>query len=99
MILSAQKGVDPLKVRPWLQDFSFPNMMEYGDQEVADQIRAAEEAGASGWMLWDPNNWFHPGGIPVDETIPTRATPVALLPGNLLAQERTKTLVSMRKVG
>jgi hypothetical protein len=102
MILSAQKGVDPLKVRPWLQDFSFPNMMEYGDQEVADQIRAAEEAGASGWMLWDPNNWFHPGGIPVEETIPTRvtpATPVALLPGHVLAQGRYGTLVHARRTG
>ena len=77
MILSEQKGVDPLKVRPWLQDFNFPGMRDYGDKEVADQIRAAEEAGASGWMIWDPNNWFHPGGFPVEETIPVRTAPFA----------------------
>ncbi|HYJ12225.1 MAG TPA: putative glycoside hydrolase [Thermomicrobiales bacterium] len=99
MVLSAQKGVDPLKVRPWLQDFSFPGMMEYGDQEVADQIRAAEEAGASGWLLWDPDNRFSPGGIPVEETIPTPATPVAQLPELVLAQGRNLALVGTRKAG
>lgn len=88
MVLSAGKGVDPLKVRPWLQDFNFPGMMEYGDQEVADQIRAAEEAGASGWMIWDPNNWFHPGGIPVEETIPVPASPAAALPDLTRAASR-----------
>jgi hypothetical protein len=83
-------------VAPGLQ---LSDMMEYGDQEVADQIRATEEAGASGWMLWDPDNRFSPGGIPVEETIPTRATPAAQLPGFMLAQGRNLTLVSMRKAG
>jgi hypothetical protein len=65
-------GGDMLKVRPWLQDFSFFDMMTYGDDEVRAQIEATEASGASGWMLWDPNNTYHPGGIDAD---PAAATP------------------------
>ena len=45
------------KFRPWLQDFSYWKMREYGPADVRAQIDAAEEFGASGWMLWgDPFN-------------------------------------------
>ena len=47
-----------LKMRPWLQDFSLPGMSEYGPDEVAAQIQAAEDFGASGWILWDPSNVY-----------------------------------------
>ena len=78
---------DMLRVRPWLQDFSFFDLMPYGDAEVRAQIQATEEAGASGWMLWDPNNNYHPGAIdpelpsatPNPENaadVPNRSTPV-----------------------
>jgi len=36
-----------LKLRPWLQDF-----YEYEYDQVRAQIRAAEEFGTSGWMIW-----------------------------------------------
>ena len=71
---------DMLRVRPWLQDFSFPGLTPYGDAEVRAQIEAAEEYGVSGWMLWDPNNNYHPGGFADDSTpiaSPTSATPPA----------------------
>lgn len=42
-----------LKMRPWLQDF-----YEYGPEEVGAQIQAAEDFGASGWLLWDPSNVY-----------------------------------------
>ncbi len=42
-----------LKMRPWLQDF-----YEYGPDEVGAQIQAAEDFGASGWILWDPANVY-----------------------------------------
>jgi hypothetical protein len=54
-------------VRPWLQYFD-----DYGDQLAgfrydADQIeaqkKAAVDAGAVGWMLWDPTNLYQRGGI------------------------------------
>lgn len=47
------------KFRPWLQDFSyyFNDLRDYTPADVRAQIDAAEEFGASGWMLWgDPFN-------------------------------------------
>lgn len=46
------------KFRPWLQDFTQPldGFMEYGPDEVREQIDAAEAFGGNGWMLWNPNN-------------------------------------------
>jgi hypothetical protein len=48
-----------LKFRPWLQDFSygFNGLRDYTPTDVRAQIDAAEDFGASGWMLWgDPQN-------------------------------------------
>jgi hypothetical protein len=48
----------PARVRPWIQDFrdyAF-DRRPFGVAEVRAQIRAAEEAGAAGWMLWNPRN-------------------------------------------
>lgn len=47
------------KFRPWLQDFSYGPGIEYGADEVAAQIAAAEEFGTSGWMLWNAANVYH----------------------------------------
>jgi hypothetical protein len=45
------------KFRPWLQDFSYWGMREYTAEDVRLQIDAAEDFGATGWMLWgDPYN-------------------------------------------
>ncbi len=47
------------KFRPWLQDFSygFNGLRDYTEEDVRAQIDAAEEFGASGWLLWgDPFN-------------------------------------------
>ena len=43
-------------VRPWLQDFRDyqPQRLPYGRVEVLAQVQAAAEAGAQGFMLWDP---------------------------------------------
>jgi hypothetical protein len=78
--ISLRKGRDKLegdatKIRPWLQDFSFFDMMPYGDAEVRAQIDASDKIGTSGWMLWDPNNQYHPGALEPDEEAPP-ATPV-----------------------
>jgi hypothetical protein len=46
-----------VKFRPWLQDFSygFNGLRDYDASDVRAQIDAAEDFGASGWMLWgDP---------------------------------------------
>jgi hypothetical protein len=47
-----------VQVRPWLQDFrdyAFDRRI-FGVPEIRAQIRGADEAGAVGWMLWNPRN-------------------------------------------
>ncbi|MEJ7839703.1 MAG: putative glycoside hydrolase [Thermomicrobiales bacterium] len=68
-------GGNAIQMRPWLQDFDYFDLMPYGDAEVRAQIDASEDIGASGWMLWDPNNQYHPGALLPDENAP--ATPEA----------------------
>ncbi len=48
----------PVKVRPWIQDFrdyAF-DRRPFGVKEVRAQVQAADDAGAAGWMLWNPRN-------------------------------------------
>jgi hypothetical protein len=64
---SAHTGV---RVRPWIQDFrdyAF-DRRPFGVKEVRAQIKAAYDAGAVGWMLWNPRNEYtaaalHPKGV------------------------------------
>ena len=46
------------KIRPWLQDFDLAadtsRGIYYDATKVREEINAAEESGASGWLLWDP---------------------------------------------
>ena len=49
-----------VQVRPWIQDFrdyAF-DRRPFGVAEVRSQIRGAVDAGASGWMLWNPRNVY-----------------------------------------
>jgi hypothetical protein len=47
-----------VRVRPWLQDFKdyAYDRRIFGVPEVRAQIKGADDAGASGWMLWNPKN-------------------------------------------
>src|SRR2546423_724677 len=47
-----------VRVRPWLQDFKdyAYDRRIFGVTEVKAQIKGADDAGASGWMLWNPKN-------------------------------------------
>jgi hypothetical protein len=48
----------PVQVRPWLQDFkdyAFDRRI-FGVPEIRAQIKAADDAGSIGWMLWNPKN-------------------------------------------
>ena len=44
-------------IRPWLQDFTDYQHrgLYYGSDQVVEQIEAAADAGANGFMLWDAN--------------------------------------------
>jgi len=58
-------GAPPERFRPWLQafpDYAF-DRRHFGPPEVRAQIRAAEEFGASGWMLWNPHNVYRDTGL------------------------------------
>lgn len=52
----------PVKLRPWIQDFSLKADTQrgiiYDAEKVKLQIRAAEDAGLSGWLLWNPLNTY-----------------------------------------
>ena len=62
---SARTGVDKRRFRPWLQafkDYAFDRRV-YGPLEIRSQIRAAEEFGSDGWMLWNPRNIYTEDGL------------------------------------
>jgi hypothetical protein len=42
---------------PWLEDFSDKGVT-YGDEQVQDQIRAAQELGVDNWLLWNPDTLY-----------------------------------------
>ena len=68
--LSLQRAIvrtqlPPVRFRPWLQAF---NDYAFGGgpftaTEIRAQIAAAEEAGADGWMLWNPRNRYSAQGL------------------------------------
>lgn len=55
-------NVDPpaarKKFRPWLQNFDIG--ATYDAAKIEAQIKAARDAGASGWMLWNARNIYTP---------------------------------------
>ena len=55
----------PLAYRPWLQafrDYAFDRRI-YGAKEIGEQIKASEDFGSSGWILWNPRNVYIRGGL------------------------------------
>lgn len=58
-------NISPKRFRPWLQafrDYAFDHRT-FGPSQVAEQIRAAEEFGTDGWMLWNPHNRYDGLGL------------------------------------
>lgn len=65
--------VSPKRFRPWLQafrDYAF-DRRQFGAGEVAEQIRAADDFGSDGWMLWNAGNVYSAAGLA--DTGPARA--------------------------
>jgi hypothetical protein len=53
-------GFSGIVFRPWLQafsDYAFDHR-EFGKPQLRQQIKAAEDAGAEGWLLWQPRNRY-----------------------------------------
>lgn len=53
--------VDITRVRPWLQYFKdyTEHRRAYKKFEIQEQMRATEQLGANGWMLWSPSSRYH----------------------------------------
>ncbi len=65
---SRVKG-SPKRFRPWLQafkDYAFDHRM-FDAAEVAEQIRAANDFGSDGWMLWNARNTYKNTGLAYDD--------------------------------
>lgn len=60
-VKNIQDRVDPKRVRPWLQYFKDYTQKErpYRRFEVQEQIRATEDLGTNGWMMWSPSSKYH----------------------------------------
>jgi hypothetical protein len=76
--LTRQRSQNPaMQVRPWLQDFkdyAFDKRI-FGPSEVTAQIRGAGDAGASGWMLWNPKNDYTAAALKPKTSALTKSTP------------------------
>ncbi len=58
-------NASPLRLRPWLQafrDYAF-DRRAFGAGEIRQQIRASEDFGTNGWMLWNPRNVYSGEGL------------------------------------
>ncbi len=56
----------PARIRPWLQyfdDYPWASGRPYTETDIQAQIRAAADAGATGWMMWDPFVMYEKGGF------------------------------------
>lgn len=47
---------DPLKLRPWLQDFDYGK--DYTAADILAQTKATYDAGLTSWFFWDPANRY-----------------------------------------
>lgn len=59
-------------VRPWLQDFTasyLEHYIDYGDEQVRQQIQAVYDAGYDEWILWDAGVSYHYGGLLTPEAV------------------------------
>jgi hypothetical protein len=57
--------ISPRRFRPWLQafkDYAFDKRY-FAGPEINRQIRAADEFGSNGWMLWNPRNVYSNDGL------------------------------------
>ena len=50
------KRINPLQLRPWLQDNDYP--VHYTVDMIRKQIQATYDSGLTSWMLWDPANTY-----------------------------------------
>jgi hypothetical protein len=58
-------GLPGVRFRPWLQafrDYAF-DRRPFTGREIGLQIKAANDFGTNGWMLWNPSNIYSLDGL------------------------------------
>lgn len=77
-----QKGIDraniattsPLKLRPWLQDFSI-GTTDYTPEMVRAQKKATYDVGLTSWMMWNAANHYTASALDSATTTLLQSTP------------------------
>jgi hypothetical protein len=79
-LIRKRSGHATVAVRPWLQDFrdyAFDRRI-FGVSEIRAQIKAADEAGAAGFMLWNPRNDYTGAALRAKAGAAASVQPVSL---------------------
>lgn len=87
-----RSGISPLRYRPWLQafkDYAF-DRRHFKAAEIKSQIKASEDVGVSGWLLWNPRNAYTDVGLVEDKPSLQVAKEAAPAAGAYRAAEATK---------
>lgn len=69
------------RFRPWLQDFDIGAV--YTRELIEKEIRAARDAGASGWLLWNARNVYEPANYQNDPGVFFPNDPGVFFPNDL----------------
>ncbi len=75
-----------VRFRPWIQafrDYAFDRRI-FSGPEIKKQIRASDEFGSNGWMLWNPRNVYDAEGLEPE----ARSVKVALRKTDSISAER-----------
>jgi hypothetical protein len=70
-LIRKRSGDSVVRVRPWLQDFrdyAFGRKI-FGPAEIRAQIKGSDDAGGTGWMLWNPRNVYTEEALRADARV------------------------------
>lgn len=67
-IMNQERAGLRMVIRPWIQDFGFGPFPPYSADQVLQEMKAASDNGAQGWMIWNAQAYFTEAalGPPVD---------------------------------
>ena len=67
--IADDSGEKRATIRPWLQDFTMKNIepyLEYGPNEIRQQIKGANDANVAEWLLWNAAGNYTKEGMMVE---------------------------------
>ena len=57
-LMNAERVGLPMVIRPWIQDFGYGPFPPYTAGQVLQEMKAASDNGAQGWMIWNAGAHF-----------------------------------------